>query len=220
MIVHANKYDGIEVWCGHEDPYQDGHDISSSFGGSPVEDLVDVTCGKCLDAIIACAGLAMARRNADIEGDSVKAFVAAYQAHVPGWSLNATGEKSARDLIKRFGLQRSLDALDAAATKVIRLNKKGEATEESTKKLFGATFIMAEPPDVQALYKIRARIRKRWHNTNDARCIGTLRRALSFGAPIGDIEARCDDLLVTDGVGFFGWCAEMDGWIQELRAGA
>lgn len=157
--------------------------------------------------------------NTDIEGDGVRAFVEAYQKHTPGWSLNETGERSARTLIKRFGLQRSLDALDEAALKVLSFDRKGNATKESVQKLFGVIFVMAEPPEIQALYKIRARIRKRWNFVNDGRAIGVLRRLLSLGASVAEIESRCDDIIGTQFTSFAQWCNEMDAWVQELRAG-
>lgn len=158
--------------------------------------------------------------NVDIEGDAVRAVMAEYERLAPGWSLNESGEQSVRTLIKKFGLARTLEALETAAHQVLRFNRDGNVTSESIGKLIGATFIVAEPPDVQALYKIRSRIRKRWNNVNDGRCIGTLRRLLSLGASVTDIESRCDDLMGTQYTSFQEWSSEMDAWVQELRAGA
>lgn len=156
--------------------------------------------------------------NKDIEGDALRAFVSAYEAHTPGWSLNETGMKSAKTLIKKFGLQRALEAIDAAADQVIRLSKKGLATEDSVKKMFGAAFINAEPPDVQKLYRIRGRIRNRWNYVNDGRCIGALRRVLDAGAPIAEIEDRCHEIMGRSPSSFNEWCGEMDEWVYELRS--
>lgn len=156
--------------------------------------------------------------NADIEGDAIRAFASSYEEKTPGWSLNETGMQSVRQLIKKFGLQRSLDALDEAAAQVVKIHK-GQATKESVSKLFGAIFIMAEPPEIRALYRLRGRIRSRWNHCNDGRCISTLRRLLSLGAPLADIQGRTDDLINTSYTSFGEWCAEMDEWIQELRSG-
>lgn len=155
--------------------------------------------------------------NADIEGDAIKAFASAYEERTPGWSLNDTGMQSVRQLIKKFGLQRSLDALDEAATSVIKMHK-GQATKESVSKLFGTIFIMAEPPEIRALYRLRFRIKNRWNFVNDGRCISTLRKLHSLGAQVSEIEARTDDLINTQYTSFGEWCNEMDSWVQELRS--
>lgn len=155
--------------------------------------------------------------NADIEGDAIRAFAAAYEAHTPGWSLNETGMQSVRQLIKKFGLQRALDALDEAAASVVKINK-GAATKESISKLFGAIFISAEPPDIRALYRIRSQVKKRWNYVNDGRCISTLRRLHSLGATVEEIQDRTYDLINTQYTSFSEWCNEMDAWVQELRS--
>jgi hypothetical protein len=68
MINHANKYDTLEVWCDAEHPFGEAESYGAGpaagvIGGQgPPESLDDVTCGKCLDAIMAYAGLAMVQQ--------------------------------------------------------------------------------------------------------------------------------------------------------------
>lgn len=157
--------------------------------------------------------------NADIEGDALKAFQEAYEDRVPGWYLNETGLHSARQLIKKFGLQHTLDALDNAAAQVIRIGKGGRATKESAGKMFGAIFINTEPPEVRELYRLRGRIRKRWNHVNDGRCISILRRLLKLGATLEDIEGRTYELINTSPSSFTEWCGTMECWIQQLNDG-
>jgi hypothetical protein len=154
--------------------------------------------------------------NVDLTEQTIDAFVDAYNKRTPGWHLSGPGLESARKIVKTFGLARALDALDAAADRIVVL-EGSKATKESVSKLMGVVFVMAEPPDVQRLYKIRARIRKRWNYVNDGRAIGVLRRLLTYGAAIDEIETRCDGFLETQYTSFNEWCAEMDGWVQELR---
>lgn len=156
--------------------------------------------------------------NVDLEAQALDAFCAEYTRRVPGWELNESGRQSARTLIQRFGLSRALEALDAAVLQVVRL-ANGKATKECVGKVIGATFIMAEPPDVQRLYKIRSRVRNRWNFVNDGRAIGVLRRLLQLGAPIENIETRCDEFINEKYTSFGQWVAEMDSWVQDLRSG-
>lgn len=156
--------------------------------------------------------------NRNLDQEQHEAFKAAYEARTPGWSLNETGMRGVRTLIKRFGLARVLEALDTAADNVIQFNKKGEATKESVAKLMGAIFIEAEPPEVQRLYRIRSRMRKRWNYVNDGRCIGLLRRLLSAGASIDEIEDRCQDAMSESPSSFAGWLNDAEAWLSELRS--
>lgn len=154
--------------------------------------------------------------NLDLEAVGLDAFAKAYQARVPGWSLNESGLSSARDLIGRFGLSRALEALDSASIRVVKIHQ-GKATQDSAGKVIGAAFINAEPPDVQRLYKIRLRIKSRWNYVHDGRCIGLLRRLLALGPGILEIEYRTFALVDTQYTSFTQWVLKMEEWEKELR---
>lgn len=145
----------------------------------------------------------------------VNAFASAHDRLTPGWSLNENGRKSAGQLIKKFGLVRSLDAVERAAATIIEI-KDGKATKDSVDRLLGLTFVMAEPDDVQSLYRLRARIRRRWNYVNDGICIRLLRKLLTLGAPVSQIESECDRLMAERGSSFRWWCTEVEGWISQL----
>lgn len=156
--------------------------------------------------------------NADLVGAEEQAFAEQFSKIAPGWSLADPGRRDARRMISKFGLARSLDALDrAAAHKVVVIG--GRATPESVDSLLGLAFVMAEPEEVQRLYRIRARIRRRWKAVHDGICIGILRRVLDAGASIQEIETMCDALMSERGTSFHWWRTNMESWMEAIANG-
>lgn len=59
-IYHANKYDGIVVWCETSKLWDPGHEIEYS----PEDDMGDVTCLVCLEAMKKFGQMAASRLEA------------------------------------------------------------------------------------------------------------------------------------------------------------
>lgn len=156
--------------------------------------------------------------NVGIDDQAVDAFADAYQQRAPGWLLSERGRSDAKKLIKSHGLARALEAMDRAADHLIEI-VDGKATQDSVERMFGLTFVMAQPDDVQALYRIRARIRNRWNYVHDGVTIGLLKKLLKLGLSVDQIDNECSRLMATSGTGFRTWRSEMEEWIAVLTSG-
>jgi hypothetical protein len=156
--------------------------------------------------------------NVDLDAEGVEAFAKAYNQRVKGWSLNESGLTSARKLIKKYGLQRALEAMDKAADQVLEF-KDGKATTETCERVLRYAFILVEPDDVQALYRIRARIRRRWNYVHDGIAIGLLRKVLKLGVPADRIDSECTRLINERNTSFRWWQSQMEEWIASLSEG-
>lgn len=156
--------------------------------------------------------------NADLAEQQVKEFCARHDRATPGWNLNDRGVSDARRLVAKFGLARALDALDRAVAHKVRI-VDGKATAESIDGLLGLIFIMAEPDEVQRLYRLRSRIRHRWSYVHDSICIGLLRRVVKAGVPVDQVEAYCDTLMREQSTSFRWWQTQMEIWLEDLASG-
>lgn len=154
--------------------------------------------------------------NVDLDKHAVEAFARAYSERVIGWSLTEQGLKDARALIKKFGLQRALEALDAAIDHAVEYDRNGRATKDSSGGILRLAFVLAEPPEIQALYRIRARVRRRFYRTHDGVAISLLKKVHKLGASIDQIDAECNRLMAERNVGFAFWQAEMEAWVEQL----
>ena len=121
-------------------------------------------------------------------------------------------------MIGKHGIACVLEALDRAATHKLAISG-GKIDAEIVDGIFRLVFIMAEPDEVQRLYRLRARIRRRWNYVHEGICIGLLRRVLADGADIAQIEIECDRLMGESGTSFRWWQSEMESWLAELTGG-
>jgi hypothetical protein len=157
--------------------------------------------------------------NIDMDAQSIEAFRVAYQERVSGWFLNEAGMVSARKLVKKYGLQRALDAMDKAADQVLEF-KNGKATSESADGVLRLAYVLAEPDDIQTLYRIRAQIRRRWNYVHDGIAIGLLRKIHKLGVSVDQIDGECSRLIAQRDTSFRWWQSEMEEWARVLLSGA
>lgn len=153
--------------------------------------------------------------NVDLEQQTLDAFARAYADRAPGWALNEKGLQSARKLIKKFGLQRALEAMDLAADQVLEF-KDGKATEDTVERVLRFAFVLAEPEEVQALYRIRARIRRRWNYVHDGVAISLLRKLHKLGVSVDEIDAATTRMMNESPSSFRWWQSEVEAWIEAL----
>lgn len=127
----------------------------------------------------------------DIETDQVSVIADAWEATAIGWHLNENGQKVARRLLKKYGLQSVLDAIDTAGESYLQMDEDGRATMESVetawKKVGGICALNALPEDHRRLYYVRGILNKRLSFV-DFKCIDMMKVALDEGTPIEDIE--------------------------------
>jgi len=131
----------------------------------------------------------------DMDTTQVEAIQVAWKSAATGWSLNETGLRTARQLLKKYGLTSILDAIDVVAGQYITLEESGSATSESVglawQKLSGVLRIKAMPEDRQRLYYCRGIVRSRISYCNEQVCLSELERALESGVPIDEIQGMC-----------------------------
>jgi hypothetical protein len=156
--------------------------------------------------------------NADLAEKEIDAFCDQFAKAVKGWTINDTGKASIRKLIAKHGLARMLEALDRAAAHKLAISG-GKVDAEIVDGVFRLVFIMAEPDEVQRLYRLRARIRRRWNYVHDGICIGLLRRVVKAGAAVDQVETYCDTLMRERDTSFRWWQTQMELWLEELASG-
>lgn len=156
--------------------------------------------------------------NADLAEKEVDAFCDLWTKAVRGWTVNDSGKASVRKLIAKHGIGRVLDALDRAATHKLAISG-GKLDAEIVDGIFRLVFIMAEPDEVQRMYRLRARIRRRWDYVHDGICIGLLRRVLKAGIAVEQIETYCDAMMRERDTNFRWWQTQMELWLKELAGG-
>lgn len=152
--------------------------------------------------------------NRSIDSDAFDAVTAAYERTFIGWSLNEYGETEARKLVKKFGLQRVLDAFDRAASMVVV--KNGKATEASVDKAWRCVWVFAQPDDVQTLYRSRGLARKRCEGKyfDNTQAMNVLRRARKAGVSdeaMMQIAGECRN--------WSGWRTDMESAIEAAEYG-
>jgi len=156
--------------------------------------------------------------NADLVSQQVEAFCEQWKKVVPGWTINESGKPDVVRLIKKHGIARVLEALDGAAAYKLRLSS-GVIDADVVEGIFGLVFIMAEPDDVQRLYRLRARIRRTWNYVHDGICITLLRRVLVAGVSIAQIESECSRMMAERSTSFRWWQTQIEIWLADLAEG-
>jgi hypothetical protein len=127
-----------------------------------------------------------------LNSDTIDIAVAAFDAASPGWSTNENGRKSISRLVKTFGLQAVLDAIDVAAEQYIRCGKDGKATSDSVdlafQKLGGICRLSSQPDWKRELYYLRGILRKRLEYFNDWQGFQLLEDAYNEGVPMTELD--------------------------------
>lgn len=151
--------------------------------------------------------------NLDLDQQAVDAFSAAYTKRT-GWVLSDSGKLSVRKLIRKSGLQASLEALDRSADQYLRYDKNGKVPQDVADKVFGAIWVFAQPDDVRVLYLFRGIARKRCKFFDDHRAIALLKKARKAGA--SDDELR--EIAMTC-ANWSDWQAQMANLIASILGG-
>lgn len=126
-----------------------------------------------------------------IEDDHLGALEDAYKQAIPGWRLNESGLKGARKLLKKYGLNAVLDALETSADRyLVKLADGGfdpASVQLAWDKVGGICAISALPADEQRLFYIKGILNRRLsYVPYDA--IDSLKSALYSGVPVEVME--------------------------------
>lgn len=127
-----------------------------------------------------------------LDRDTTQIAVDAFDEITPGWSVNENGHKDLQKLIKKFGLQDVLEAIDTAAEQYIELNKNSNATSESVDtafaKLGGICRLKSQPDWKRELYYLRGILRKRLEFCNDWQAYKLLEEAYFVGVDLDELR--------------------------------
>lgn len=147
----------------------------------------------------------------DIESDQVQAIADAWSEAAVGWHLNEKGLKTARQLLKKHGLQRVLDAIETAGETYVKVDpetEKGttESVEKAWSKVGGVCALSAMPDDERRLYYVKAILKNRL-NYVPYDVIDDLRHALKAGVAVELMEREAKNCR--------NWNA-FSGWLMGL----
>lgn len=146
----------------------------------------------------------------EIEADQVELVAKAWNCAVAGWRLNDAGLKGAKKLIKDYGLQRVLDAIDTAADTYVRVDLDGRATSESVavawKKVGGICALAGLPADERRLYYVKAILVRRFDYV-PFDVMEHLKAALEAGTDVAELEGAAKRLS--------SWYKFLD-WLYEV----
>jgi hypothetical protein len=113
---------------------------------------------------------------------------------VPGYSMNERGQNSVTKLIKKFGLESVLDAMETAAKQYLKYDDDGEITKESVEEAFSKIGGICsvekrteKEPYIKELYYIRGILRNRMY-VNENHVMTLLRSAVKAGIDTDKIK--------------------------------
>ncbi|MFL9904657.1 HNH endonuclease [Paraburkholderia fungorum] len=100
-----------------------------------------------------------------IDEDLIERICVAWASAAKGWHLNEAGKNDARKLVKKFGVQAVLDAMDVAVVQYFKYDDAGDPKDESINlawsKIGGICQLSSQPDDVKKLYYARGILRRR-----------------------------------------------------------
>lgn len=127
----------------------------------------------------------------EFEEDVIDIAIAACDKLTPGWSIHDDGRRELRKLIKKFGIETVLHAIDESAN-YLKRKKDGQFTNASVNEAFnrlgGICRTLQQPDWKRELYYIRGIMRKRFAYVNDWQAIQFMENAYDDGVPLEDLR--------------------------------
>lgn len=129
-----------------------------------------------------------------IDDDVYEAAADAWAEAVHGYTLNETGERSMRKLLRKFELSVILQAIDKVAGQYLRYTEEGptqDSVEYAFSKLGGLCYFLANPEKASSreLYYIRGILRNRLSYVNEKMVLGLLSGARDLGADMDEVKS-------------------------------
>lgn len=129
----------------------------------------------------------------ELEDDVVSIATNAWHTKVAGWTLSDTGQKGLTKLIKKYGLNVVLDAIDTAAESYLKEDENGDLIGDSVQlafsKISGICCVSQLPDYKRQLYYFRGILRNRLPYINEWQCIQLLESAYIHGCEMDDLRA-------------------------------
>jgi len=137
------------------------------------------------------------REMINIDEQAVTELAEFWSDFVEGYSLNASGLKSLKKWVRRFGVNEVIEAIkDSCCQYLIYDEEQEQHTQESVDKSFNyiprickSRRQQQERPYLKDLYYIRGIVRNRCSNCVDWECLNALEAAHLSGVSIDDLKA-------------------------------
>lgn len=136
-----------------------------------------------------------------------------------GYNLNETGRKTIKRLLRKFGLQRLLEAMRISAESYIDYDDDGEATQASVeiavKKLGGICAIREaekEKPYLRDVYYIKGICRNRFSYVDHRHAKALLESAFNVGGDVDEIRS-----IALNAKGWADWRTKMYDYINGIE---
>jgi hypothetical protein len=149
-----------------------------------------------------------------IESDGMDAIESAWSHATGGWYFTETGYQGVRKLVRKYGTQAVLEAIDVVADSYIVLDADGKGTADSIKHAFtkigGVCRLNSLGEDERQIYYVRGICRKRYSWINERECLSLLRQAVSVGIDGEDLR-----LLAIEVNSYASFRSNLERWIEE-----
>lgn len=151
----------------------------------------------------------------DLSGSQVDAVCDEFESISHGMRvLNERGRNDAKALIRKYGLNDVLEAMEIAQERYVEYDEGGAPSPESVSlawsKVKGICYYRSQPEDYQQLAYIRGIVRNRTYCTDQAYCMKLLRDAWRAGV---DVEELSD--LAKSASNWTNWQCDMHDLIER-----
>jgi hypothetical protein len=149
----------------------------------------------------------------DVAEKTLDAALDAWGDAAVGYSLNERGIQQAKRLLRKYGLNKFLDAVEIASENYIQLEADGKATKDSVEtawKKVGGILRMGDQPEWRRqLYYIRGILRNRLNWVNYNTCMPLMERAVEAGVDVDYIKRLALDCR---------YWSQFEDWLLETIA--
>lgn len=129
---------------------------------------------------------------ASIDEQALDALQAAVVAKIPGFSVNESGRKTLRDLMRRFGIEKVLAAVDISAERYLVRGTDGNLNTETVQQFFtkigGVAWLNSRPQQEQELRYVLGILRRRFSYMNERTAMQLLGQACDAGFSIESLK--------------------------------
>jgi hypothetical protein len=154
----------------------------------------------------------------DLGDRELEAVSDAWSRVAQGYSLNDTGLLAAKKLLKKFGLNSVLDAIEKSVRYIEIENGKvtSDSVEYAWKKVGGICQIATMPEHKQQLIHIRNIAKKRagsfWHYTTSSHVLTLLERCYQLGYEMETLKS-----LALDGLNYTALIEVLESWVSDAE---
>jgi hypothetical protein len=164
----------------------------------------------------------------DLENHSLELLVEYINNQIRPYHLNETGKGTVLKLIKQFGLDKALDAVNISQSKYLVYdeddNLQKESVENYINKLGGIAYINQRSPIENKIHYIKGICKNRFNYWDDQRGISILKKYVNALVQAGwsderilkDLETEASN-LAKESSNWSQWSSSMEGWIEDIK---